>query len=140
MSMLERWTPLRDLDRFERRMRRAIGDIGVIALAPPADVFETDAEYVVELEVPGFDEKELEVEVHDHTLSVKGERKEATERKDKTVRLRERLETAFERSFALPPETDSEHVSAVYEKGVLTLHVPKTVAEKPHIIEIAKKK
>ena len=140
MIMLEKWTPTRELELMDRRMRRIFHDLGVVTpVAPAADIYETDGELVVELEVPGFDEKELEVEVHDHTLSVKGERKEATERKDKTVRLRERLESAFERSFALPPETDSEHVSAVYEKGVLTLHVPKMVAEKPHIIEIAKK-
>lgn len=138
MPMLERWTPLRDLDRFERRMRRAIGDIGVIALSPPADVFETDAEYVVELEVPGFDEQELAIEITDHQLLVKGSREEELERTERAVLLRERLERRFERCFELPLAADTEHVSASYGKGVLTVHVPKTSTGAPHTIAITK--
>jgi len=140
MTLLDKWTPIRELDLMDRRMRRFFQDLGAVpSLTPAADIYETDGELVVELEVPGFDEKELDVKVHDHTLSVKGERKEVTETKDKTVRLRERLETEFERRFELPAEIDSEHVSATYEKGVLTLHVPKATAEKPRTIPIAKK-
>jgi HSP20 family protein len=90
------------------------------------------------LEVPGFDEKELEVEVRDHTLSVTGERKEESEKKEKTLRLGERLEKRFERRFELPTEIDSEHVKADYTKGVLTVHVPKTAHEEPHKVEITK--
>ncbi len=140
MPLLERWTPFRDLDLMDRRMRRFFEDLGVVpALTPAADVYETDGELVVELEVPGFDEKELEIEVRDHTLSVSGERKEEMERKEKTLRLRERLEKRFERRFELPVEADSEHVTAAYAKGVLTVHVPKTTTtEKPHKIEIGK--
>lgn len=138
MPTLERWTPFRDLDRFERRMRRAIGDVGFIALAPLADVFETDAEYVVELEVPGFDEQELAVEITDHQLLVKGQREEETERTERTALLRERLERRFERTFELPLAADTEHISASYGKGVLTVHVPKTSTGEPHTIEITK--
>ena len=136
MPMLERWTPPYDLDRFERRMRRLVGDIGFIELLPPADVYETDAEYVVEIEVPGFDERELAVEVTDHRLLVKGEREEETERAERTALLRERLERRFERSFDLPLAADTEHVAAVYGKGVLTVHVPKLPTGEPHTVEI----
>jgi len=136
MPTLERWAPLRDLDRFERRLRRVIGDVGFIALAPPADVFETVDEYVVELEVPGFDEHELAVEVTDHQLLVKGSREEDVERTERTALLRERLERRFERSFELPLSADAERVSASYGKGVLTIHVPKTPTGEPHTIEI----
>lgn len=139
MPLLEKWTPFRELDVMDRRMRRFFEDLGFVpALAPAADIYETDGELVVELEVPGFDEKELEIEVRDHTLSVTGEREELTEKKEKTLRLRERLEKRFERRFELPMEADGEHVTAEYTKGVLTVHVPKIAHEKPHKVEITK--
>ena len=139
MPPLEKWTPLRELDLMDRRMRRFFGDLGFVpGPMPAADIYETDGELVVELEVPGFDEKELEIEVRDHTLSVTGEREEKTERKEKALRLSERLEKRFERRFELPTDVDSEHVTAEYTKGVLTVHVPKAAHEQPRKIEIAK--
>ena len=138
MPKLEKWTPFRELDLMDRRMRRFFEDLGVVpALTPAADVYETDGELVVELEVPGFDEKELEIEVRDHTLSIIGERAEETENKEKTLRLHERLEKRFERRFELPTGI-GEHVVAEYTKGVLTVHVPKTSHERPHKVEITK--
>ena len=86
----------------------------VPTLTPAADIY--DDELVVELEVPGFGENELEIEVSNHTLTVKGERKEERETKEKALRLRERLETTFERSFVLPTEADSERLTATYGK------------------------
>jgi HSP20 family protein len=139
MSLLEKWTPFRELDLMDRRMRRFFEELGVApALAPAADFYETEGEVVVELEVPGFDEKELEIVVSDHVLAVSGEREEEKERKERTLRLHERLEKRFERRFELPVDVDSEHVIATYAKGVLTVHVPKTAHEKPRTIEITK--
>lgn len=138
MPLLEKWTPL-PIDVMERRMRRFVEDLGVApALTPAADVYETDRELVVELEVPGFDEKEIEIQVRDHTLAVNGERKEATEKNKKALYVRERLEERFERRFELPAAIDTEHVTAEYAKGVLTVHVPKTPLETPRKIAITK--
>ena len=139
MPVLEKWTPFRELDLIDRRMRRLFSELGIApALMPAADVYERGDEYVVELEVPGYDEKDLEIEVTDHTLTVKGARKEETEKKDKDLRLHERLESSFARSFELPTEVDSPHLKAVYGKGVLTLHLPKAVKAEPLKIEIEK--
>jgi HSP20 family protein len=139
MPLLEKWTPFRELDLMDRRMRRFFEELGVApALAPAADLYETEGEVVVELEVPGFDEKELEIVVSDHVLAVSGEREEEKERREKTLRLHERLEKRFERRFELPVDVDSEHVTAKYAKGVLTVHVPKTAHEKPRTIAISK--
>ena len=139
MPLLEKWTPLRELDLMDRRMRRFFEELGVVpALAPAADLYETEGELVVELEVPGFDEKELEIHVSDHVLSIAGERLEETEKKEKTLRLHERLEKKFERRFELPVDVDSEHIKAEYLKGVLTVHVPKTGQVKPRKVEITK--
>src|SRR5438128_12445283 len=123
---LLRWTPFGELDSFERRMRRFFSEAGMTpAPLPAADVYETEGEYVVELEVPGFAEKELEVETIDHTLRVKGEREETKERKEKSFQLHERLAASFERRFARPPEVDGTKLEASFEKGVLKVKAPK---------------
>lgn len=135
-----RWTPFMELDSMERRMRRLFEEIGFApAPLPPADVYETDDEFVVELEVPGYEEKELGIEVFDHTLSVKGEREEATEQKAKEFSLQERIERKFERRFALPAEADTEHLKAVFAKGVLEVHAPKVRTTKPKHVAITTK-
>lgn len=135
---LDRWTPLRELDRMERRMRRLFEDRGLLAFETPAtDVYETDADYVVELEVPGFDRDELTVEVSDHTLVVTGKHEEDLEKAGRELLLHERLERRFERSFELPAQADADKVVAACDKGVLTLHVPKTSSKpKPKAVEI----
>jgi HSP20 family protein len=134
-----KWTPWQELDTFERRMRRMLEDVGFApALAPAADVYETPEEFVVELEVPGYEEKELGVEVTDHTLVVKGEREELKEEKEKAFRLHERLEKVFERRFELPVEADTEHVKATFTNGVLEVHTPKVKELAPKKVPIAK--
>lgn len=139
MTPNTKWAPFRELDVMERRMRRMLEDVGVApAPLPAADVYETSDEFVVELEVPGYEETELGIEVSDHTLTVTGERKETTEEKQKAFRLRERLEHEFERRFQLPLEADTKHVTAVFKKGVLELHAPKLQTAKPRKVEIAK--
>ena len=88
--------------------------------------------------VPGYAEKELTIEAFDHTVAISGERKVVEERKEKTFRLHERLEKHFERRFELPPEADTEHLRAVFEKGVLEVHAPKSPEAKPRKIPIGK--
>lgn len=134
-----KWTPFRELDSMERQLRRFFGEFGLApAFIPAADVYETDKEFVIELEVPGFAEKELEVEAFDHTLVVTGERKEAKETEDKTFRLRERLEKEFERRFMLPTEADTKHLKATFHDGVLEVHAPKLEISEPYKVEIVK--
>lgn len=121
MLTLDRWTPLRELDRVERHMRRLFE-----VEAPATDLYETDTEYVVELEVPGYDRSELRVEISDHTLVVKGEHEEDAEKAERELLVHERLERRFERRFELPVEVDTERILAACDKGVLALHMPKT--------------
>jgi HSP20 family protein len=137
---LVRWNPFQELDAMERRMRRVFDEAGITpAPLPAVDVYETNAEYIFELEVPGFEEEKLSVEVVDHTLTVKGERNEEKEEKGKTFRLQERLAKQFERRFELPPEADSAKIAADFKAGVLTVHAPKATAAKPRTVEIATK-
>ena len=127
-----RWTPFRELEAMDRRLRGLFDET-----LPAADAYETDDEFVVELEVPGFEEKELTLEVFDHTLSIKGERRAETKKEDKTFRLHERLEASFERRFALPSETNTDALKAEFDKGVLAVHAPKTTV-KPRRVPIGK--
>ena len=137
MTTLVRWAPFQDLDVFERRMRRMLEDFGVApAPLPAADMYETETELVVELDVPGFEEKELELEVADSTLTVKGVKTEEKEEKEKTFYLHERLEKHFERRFKLPPEADLDRVQATFHTGVLEVHVPKVEEAKARKVEI----
>jgi HSP20 family protein len=114
-------------------------DVGFApALLPAADVYETADEFVIELEVPGYEEKELGIEVSDHTVKVTGVRAESKEKAEKAFRLRERLEHEFERRFELPADADTALVKAAFDKGVLTLHAPRLQAAAPHKVEISK--
>jgi HSP20 family protein len=132
-----KWTPFTELDSMERRMRRLFGEIGFApALAPAADVYETDEEFVVELEVPGYEEKDLSIEVFDHTLAIKGTREKMKEEVTKEFALHERLEREFERRFFLPRGADTEHLKAVFTKGVLEVHAQKLQAVKPKKVAI----
>ncbi len=139
MTTLVRWTPFRELDLMERRMRRMFEDVGVAPAAMPAvDIYETPEELVVELEVPGYEEKDLGLEVTDHTLIVRGEVKEVKEEKEKTFLLHERLERTFERRFQLPVDADTGKLAATFKKGVLEIHAPKVGEAKPRPIAIGK--
>ena len=137
MATLARWSPLRELDAMERRMRRMFEDVGIAsAMLPAADVYETDEEFVVELEVPGYDEDELTIEVYNRALKIAGERKDETVKEGKTFRLQERLERRFERSFELPSDVDADAVKASFAKGVLEVRASKAQSPEPRKVEI----
>jgi HSP20 family protein len=132
-----KWEPWTDLDLMERRMRRFFDLAGFVpAPLPAADVYETDGDFVVELEVPGYEQKDLELELTDHTLVVTGTLKTEKEGEEKTFRLHERLERSFERRFGIPTEVDLDKVQAEFGKGVLKVTAPKLAVQEPKKITI----
>ena len=143
MATLVRWSPFRELETMERRMRRMFDEFEPSGLAgmsmPAADIYEEDDHYVVEVDVPGYDEADLDIEVTDHTLCIKGAREEEKEESDKAFQLKERLERRFERRFVLPEEADLDALKAQYEKGVLQIRAPKSTATAPRRVEIEPK-
>jgi HSP20 family protein len=97
------------------------------AVSPPAvDISEDDAGYKVTAELPGMSEKEIEVAVSDGTLTLKGEKRQEKEQKDKNFYLSERSYGSFQRSFAVPEGVDRDKIAADFAKGVLTITMPKT--------------
>ena len=117
-------SPYRDLELLDRQFNWLLKPLPFEpATTPAADVYENGDEIVVELEVPGYEQDELNVEVSDHTLAISGHREQKA---PDELRLNERKTSTFERRFALPANTDIAHLAATYGKGVLTLHIPKT--------------
>jgi HSP20 family protein len=93
---------------------------------PRVDVEETPDAYRVTAEVPGMDEKDIEVELHQNTLVLKGEKKEEHEKKEGGYVRHERRSGSFQRIITLPAEVQYEHAKAAYRQGVLTITLPKT--------------
>ena len=99
---------------------------------PAVDVVESEKAYEVTAELPGMDEKNIEVKVANSNLTIKGEKQEEKEEKKKDYYLRERHFGSFERSFEVPENVDPDKIEAVFKKGVLTVTLPKKAeAQKP---------
>ncbi|WIM11929.1 Hsp20/alpha crystallin family protein [Enhydrobacter sp.] len=119
--------------------RRSLFDIGpafrkvmTVGAVPPVDVVEKDDAYEVTADVPGFDEKNIEIRLVNGTLSIKGERKSEKEEKKEGRYLSEREFGSFERRFELPEGVDPDKIEASLKKGVLTVTLPKKPeAQKP---------
>ena len=97
-----------------------------VAFTPRVDVSETDKEIKVSAELPGMEEKDIDISLTRDTLTIKGEKKEETEEKGKDYYRMERSYGSFTRSIPLPVEVDTNKVEAVFKKGVLEITLPKT--------------
>jgi HSP20 family protein len=104
--------------------------------APAVDVYEDEHQVTLKIEVPGIDEKDIDVRVENNTLTVQGERKIEKEEKEENYRRVERQYGSFTRTFTLPQTVDSEKVSANYDKGVLKITLPKRAEAKPKQIKV----
>jgi HSP20 family protein len=145
---LARWTPYRDMlsvrDEMNRLFNEAFGRAGNDdsawfsgAWAPPVDIYETDEALVMKAELPGFSKDDINIELKDHTLIIKGERKREDEVKEGSYHRTERAYGAFQRSFMLPTTVDQEKVRAAYKDGVLELRLPKVQAAQPKRIAVS---
>jgi HSP20 family protein len=94
--------------------------------SPAVDISEDDAGYKVTAELPGMTEQEIEIAVSDGMLTMKGEKRQEKEQKDKNLYLSERSYGSFQRSFAVPDNVDRDKIAADFGKGVLTITMPKT--------------
>jgi HSP20 family protein len=101
-------------------------------IMPAVDVVESEKAYEVAAELPGMDEKNIEIKVVNGILTMKGEKQEQKEEKKKDYYLQERSFGSFERSFEVPESVDADKIEARFKKGVLTLTLPKKAeAQKP---------
>ena len=107
---------------------------------PAVDVRETEAQYLMEVDLPGLSEKDIEVKLDNSLLTISSKKaekmEENKEEKKNGYLMRERRATSFCRSFVLPEEVDREKIGAEFKNGVLQLSFPKVPAAKPKTIEV----
>lgn len=127
------WRSSTDLDPF-----RGFGNVFETRV-PSVDFVEKDDAFTVTAEMPGMTDKDIDVSVSDDTLTIKGEKKEEREEKDKHYFLSERRYGSFQRSFRLPASVDRDSIDAQFENGVLTVSLPKSREAKARQKKIAVK-
>jgi HSP20 family protein len=147
MPSIVRWDPFKEMAGLQDRMNRLFDDVWGRGRrgeeefisggwVPPVDVRETKDSLEIAAELPGIDPKNVEVAVEAGILSLRGARTFEKAAEGETYHRVERAYGAFERSFTLPGNVDSEHIQAIYHNGVLHLTVPKREEAKPKAISI----
>ncbi len=144
-----RWDPLRDLVALQDRMNRLFedslartrgrgGEEGLVtgAWTPPVDIYETDDAIVLKAELPGIDRKDIQLEVRDGVLTLKGERRFEKEVKEENYHRIERAYGSFARSFTLPNTVQPDKVRARFKDGVLEVTLPKAEESRPRQIKV----
>ena len=146
LTRFERWDPFDELSALRNRMdrlwtRMATEDEPAMAnWAPTADVVETKNEILIRAELPGIDEKKIDVEIEGGMLTIKGEREAEKESEEKGYRRIERSYGSFLRSFTLPPNVNPEKINANFTNGLLEVHLPKKEEAKPRAVKVDVKK
>ena len=140
-----RWDPFREAVALQNRVNSLFRDLNASdaedpltasSFQPAVDIYEDAQKVVLKLEVPGVEEKDLDIRVENHTLTVKGERKFEAEEKEQNFHRIERRYGSFYRAFTLPSTVDTENVGASYNAGVLKLELKKKPEAQPKQIEI----
>jgi HSP20 family protein len=140
---ITRWDPFREVMTLQNRVNSLFRDFNesndpltTASFVPAVDIYEDPQKVVLKLEVPGLEEKDLDVRVENHTLTVRGERKFEKEEKEENFHRIERRYGSFYRAFTLPSTVDVEHVNASYKAGVLRLELSKKPEAQPKQIKV----
>lgn len=137
------WNPVGELERIRRQIDElfapddeslGLSDRGYL---PALDVEERDEEFLVSVELPGVDKKDVSVTVVDNQLTIKGEKHGSKEQKEAKVYRKETWEGSFQRTIALPDRVASDKIQAKMKDGVLQLLLPKREEAKPRQIDVA---
>ncbi len=141
-----RWDPFRDLITIREKMnplfeeavisRGEEKDLVSSSWTPTVDIFETENELVLSAEVPGINEKDIEIKIEDNTLTLRGERKFEKETKEENYHRIERAYGSFLRSFSLPLYINQDNIKAEHLNGVLKIIMPKKPELKPRKVKI----
>jgi HSP20 family protein len=140
---ITRWDPFREVMALQNRvnslfreMNEGDNPLTTASFVPAVDIYEDAKKVVLKLEVPGMEEKDLDVRVEDNTLTVKGERKFEKDEKEENFHRIERRYGSFYRAFTLPQTVDTEHINASYNAGVLKLELAKKPEAQPKQIKV----
>jgi HSP20 family protein len=143
-ATLSRWDPFRDISKVQEQVNRFLedsflrraGDSSLTAWAPEVDIHETEDALVLEADLPGMDEKDLDVRVENNMLTLRGDRKFEKRVSEENYLRVERAFGSFSRSFSLPHTFDADSIKADYHNGVLTIRVPKREEAKPKQVKV----
>lgn len=145
MAGLIPWRGRSDVDRFRGEIDKLFDDFFTGSpfrsfergdWMPAVDVSENEKEIVVHAEIPGMVAEDMDISLNGRVLTMKGERKQEQEEKDKNYHRIERRYGSFSRSFELPADVDGNKVEAKYKNGVLTLNLPKAKEQSVKKIEV----
>ena len=146
LTRFERWDPFDELTMLRNRMDRlwsrmtAEDETALADWSPTSDVVETKDEIMIKAELPGIDEKDVDIEIENGVLTIKGERKAEKETEEKGFRRIERSYGTFLRSFTLPANVAPEKITASFANGMLEVHLPKKEEAKPRTVKVEVKK
>jgi len=118
-----------DFDPF--RQLGSVFEFGYGDMVPNVEVSEEEKSYEISAELPGVDEKDISVNLQDHVLTVSGEKKSEREEEKKGYLMSERRYGSFRRSFRLPDDVDENKITAKFDKGVMSISLPKAASAKP---------
>jgi HSP20 family protein len=146
MLTITRRDPFRAVSALQEQMSRFLEDSffrgagedsAITAWAPAVDIFETEHELVLRADLPGLEEKDIDVRIENNMLTFRGERQfEKSVKEDNYLRV-ERSFGAFSRSFALPNTVNPDAIKAEYRNGVLTITLPKREESKPRQVKVS---
>ena len=144
-AAITHWDPFRNLTSLQDQVNRlfegtfAQGRTGQADLgtwAPAVDIYEGQNELVAKVDLPGVDEKDIDIRLENNTLTIRGERKfEKSVNEDNYLRV-ERAYGSFTRTFSLPNTVNVEGINATYNQGVLTVHMPKREESRPKQVKV----
>ena len=145
LTKFERWDPFdemlalrKGMDRLWTQMNREEAPLG--DWSPTADILETANEITINAELPGLSEKDVDIQIDNNVLTIKGERTQEKEFDEKGYRRVERSYGKFFRAFTLPTTVEAEKIAATFNNGVLEVHLPKKESAKPKTIKVEVKK
>jgi HSP20 family protein len=159
MALIDAWRPRRhmlsrlssgshpfaeQLTRMQREMEdlaeRFFGEMvpgaGMTAFSPPIDIVDRGNEIVVRADLPGMEQKDIQIELQDNVLTIRGERKDERQQESDNYRWSERWDGSFMRSITLPTGIDATKIQAQFKNGVLDVRMPKKQEASPKKIEV----
>ena len=138
-----RWDPFREMTQVQNQVNRLMDQVWNSrqeSWLPAVDVFDTQEAVVLKAELAGMDPDDIQIEVEDNVLTIKGERRFEEQVDEERYYRVERRFGSFQRSLALPQGVKADEIGAAYDDGILTVTVPKVEEEKPKRIEVKAKK
>ncbi len=149
---ITKWNPWEEMFNLTKRMNRLFepgllhrldlkedDSITSYLWAPLVDIYETNEDIVVKAEIPGMKKEDIEINITDNVLTIKGEKKQERKMQNEDYHRIECSYGTFQRSFSLPKAIKPDNVTASYKDGVLTITIPKAEEVKPKRIQITTK-